>query len=71
MVHTSLCVHVQLHGWGVVSKLAGMVVRGGDEALKVEGVSGAAAWSLCILGILFSSPPSGAADVTCISCSVV
>ena len=43
----------------MASKLAGVVVRGGDGVLKVDRVPSTAACSLLTLGILFSSPQAG------------
>ena len=64
-------VRVRVHGWGVAPELAGVAVRGSEGVSKVEGVPGAAACSLLMLGALFSSPSSRAADATCTSCSAV
>jgi hypothetical protein len=62
---------VRVRGWGVASELAGMMVGGVEGVLKIEGVPSAAACLLLLLGVLFSSPSSKAADATCASCSMI
>jgi hypothetical protein len=72
-MHEGLCARacMRVRGWGVASESTGMAVRGGEGVLEVEGVPGAAACSLLMLGVLFSSPSSRAADAACASCSAV
>jgi hypothetical protein len=64
-------VGVHLRSWAVASESAGMMVEDVEGVLKVEGVSSAAACSLLLLGVLFSSPSSTAADAACTSCSTI
>ena len=60
MVHEGLGarVRVRLHGWAVAFELAG-VMAGDGELKSDEGVLGAAACSLLLLSVLFSSLEQG------------
>ena len=73
-MHEGLCARacMRVRGWGVASESTGMVVRGGEGVLEVEGVPGAAACSLLLhLGWVYDAKPlplgileiSGASDL--------